>query len=162
MYDTILLPTDGSGPSAAAREHAIGLAAVYDATLHSVYVIDDDALRAARIDSDVVVAGFEEEGERLVGDVAAATAEAGVDCETAVLHGHPHEAIVDYVADNGIDLVVMGTHGRHGVQRFLLGSVTERVVRNSPVPVLTVHGEDADIEAETEPGDEDEGETETE
>jgi nucleotide-binding universal stress UspA family protein len=48
----------------------------------------------------------------------------------------------------------MGTHGRHGIQRFLLGSVTERVVRSSPVPVLTVRGEEADVEAEgSEPTD---------
>jgi nucleotide-binding universal stress UspA family protein len=143
MYDTILLPVDGSAPSEAARAHAIGLAAAYDATLHAIYVVDDDALRAARIDSDVVVAGFEEEGESLVGEVATAAAEAGVACETAVLHGRPHGSIVDYADEHGVDLIVMGTHGRHGVQRILLGSVTERVVRTSPVPVLTVHGAEA-------------------
>jgi nucleotide-binding universal stress UspA family protein len=148
MYDTILLPTDGSGPSEAARDHALGLAAAYGATLHVIYVVDDDALRAARIDSDVVVEGFEAEGESLVGQVAAAAAEDGVDCETAVLHGHPHDVIVDYATDHGVDLVVMGTHGRHGVSRFLLGSVTERVVRTSDVPVLTVRSEDEDIEGE--------------
>jgi nucleotide-binding universal stress UspA family protein len=155
MYETILLPTDGSAPSEAAREHAIGLAAAYDATLHAIYVIDDKALRAARADSDVVLAGFEEQGTSLVGDVASAAADAGVACETAVLHGHPHEVITDYADEHGIDLVVMGTHGRHGVQRFLLGSVTERVVRSSAVPVLTVRGEkrtgaEADAETETE------------
>jgi nucleotide-binding universal stress UspA family protein len=146
MYDTILLPTDGSAPSDAARRHAIGLASAYDATLHAIYVIDDQALRAARIDTDVVLAGFEEEGSRLVGDVAAAASEADVACETAVLHGRAHEEIVEYATDNGVDLVVMGTHGRHGVQRFLLGSVTERVVRISPIPVLTVRGGEADTE----------------
>jgi nucleotide-binding universal stress UspA family protein len=144
MYDVILLPTDGNPPSEAARDHAIGLAAAYDATLHAVYVIDDDALRAARIDSDTVLAGFEAEGERLVDDVEAAAAEAGVASETAVLHGRPHEAIVDYAGDHDVDLIVMGTHGRHGVSRILLGSVTERVVRRSPTPVLTVRGEETD------------------
>lgn len=146
MYETILLPTDGSGPSDAARAHAVGLAASYDATLHTIYVVDDDALRAARIDSDVVVAGFEDEGATILADVEAAAAEAGVDCETAVLHGRPAETITDYAAANGVDLVVMGTHGRHGVERVLLGSVTERVVRTSEVPVLTVRGEETDID----------------
>ncbi|WP_318568180.1 universal stress protein [Salinigranum marinum] len=154
MYDTILLPTDGSAPSDAARDHAVGLAAAYDATLHAVYVIDDAALRAARIDSDVVLAGFETEGEQILDDVVAAASDVGVTCETAVLHGHTHEAITDYTDEHGVDLVVMGTHGRHGIQRFLLGSVTERVVRSSPVPVLTVRGEEADVEAEgSEPTD---------
>jgi nucleotide-binding universal stress UspA family protein len=145
MYDRILLPTDGSGPSDTARDHAIGLAETYGSTVHSIYIIDDDALRAARIDSDVVVAGFEEEGARLVGDVADVAAAADVPCETAVLHGRPAEVITDYAAEHDMDLVVMGTHGRHGVQRMLLGSVTERVVRTSTVPVLTVQGDDADI-----------------
>ena len=152
MYDTILLPTDGSAPSEAARDHAVGLAVAYDATLHAVYVIDDAALRAARIDSDVVLAGFEAEGEQILDDVVAAASDAGVTCETTVLHGHPHEAITDYTDEHGVDLVVMGTHGRHGIQRFLLGSVTERVVRSSPVPVLTVRGEEAEAEG-TEPSD---------
>jgi nucleotide-binding universal stress UspA family protein len=147
MYDAILLPTDGSAPSDAAREHAVSIAAAYDATLHAIYVIDDQALRAARIDSDTIVAGFEAEGESLVGDVARAASEADVACETAVLHGHPHEVIVDYAAEHGVDLVVMGTHGRHGVQRLLLGSVTQRVVRRSPVPVLTVRGEKRDADS---------------
>jgi nucleotide-binding universal stress UspA family protein len=157
MYDTILLPTDGSGPSEDACEHAIGLASAYGATLHTIYVVDDDALRAARIDSDVVVSGFESEGETLVGDVATAADAAGVDCVTAVPHGHPHEVITRYATENDVDLIVMGTHGRHGVSRFLLGSVTERVVRSSDVPVLTVRSEDADIDAESEPAVEDDG-----
>jgi nucleotide-binding universal stress UspA family protein len=156
MYDRILLPTDGSGPSDAARDHAVGLAETYDATLHVIYVVNDDALRAARIDSDVVVAGFEEEGTRLVGDVASAAAAADVPCETAVLRGRPAEVITDYAAEHDMDLVVMGTHGRHGVQRLLLGSVTERVVRTSTVPVLTVQGDAADIEPSDSDGADDE------
>jgi nucleotide-binding universal stress UspA family protein len=142
MYDTILLPTDGSAPSEVARDHAISLATAYGAALHAVYVVDDDALRAARIDSEHVRAGFEAEGGKLVDDIAAAAAAAGVACETAVLHGDPAETITDYAADHDVDLVVMGTHGRGGVQRILLGSVTERVVRTSPVPVLTIQGDD--------------------
>ena len=153
MYETILLPTDGSGPSDAARDHAISLASTYDADLHVVYAVDDDTLRSARIDSDVVVAGFEEEGKRLVEEVAAAAEAAGVSCETTVIHGSPAEVITDYAAEHDIDLVVMGTHGRHGVQRILLGSVTERVVRTSTVPVLTVQGDDADIEPPEGDGD---------
>jgi nucleotide-binding universal stress UspA family protein len=163
MYDAILFPTDGSAPSEAARDHAIDLASTYDATLHAIYVVDDQALRAARIDSDVVVEGFEEEGRRLVDEVANTAAESTVRCETAVVHGRPHEVIVDYAEQHGVDLVVMGTHGRHGVQRFLLGSVTERVVRTSSIPVLTVRGEERDIEVPdgAEATDEDEDGRET-
>lgn len=58
-------------------------------------------------------------------------------CHTAVEHGLPFEVIRSYVTDHDIDLISMGTHGRTGLDRMLLGSVTERVVRTSEVPVLT-------------------------
>jgi nucleotide-binding universal stress UspA family protein len=64
---------------------------------------------------------------------------------TAVLHGSATEEILTYVDDHDIDVVVVGTRGHHGLEgleRFLLGSVTERVVRRSPVPVLTVRTDD--------------------
>jgi nucleotide-binding universal stress UspA family protein len=55
-----------------------------------------------------------------------------------MVHGTPHTAILDYAEEHGVDLVVMGTHGRRGFDRFLLGSVTEKVVRTASVPVMTV------------------------
>jgi len=61
-----------------------------------------------------------------------------VPLETTTVEGSPAREIVDHAASIGADLVVMGTHGRSGVDRLLLGSVAERVVRSSPVPVLTV------------------------
>ncbi|MFW6434755.1 MAG: universal stress protein [Halovenus sp.] len=61
----------------------------------------------------------------------------GLDVKTVVKRGEPHQAILDY-ADDGIDLIVMGTHGRTGLQRYLLGSVAEKVVRLFDVPVVTV------------------------
>ena len=67
--------------------------------------------------------------------------------EASVLSGRPHRAIVDYAAEYDVDLIVMGTHGRTGLDRYLLGSVTERVVRLSDVPVLAV-GEEAEDEAD--------------
>jgi nucleotide-binding universal stress UspA family protein len=150
MYDRILLPVDGSEPSTAATDHALDLAATYGATVHAIYVVDDDALRAARIDSDIIIERFESEGHTLVGEVVDAGDDHGVDVETAVVHGRPEKAIVEYVDDHDVDLIVMGTHGRGGVERLLLGSVTERVVRTSPVPVLTVHGGVADEPADDE------------
>jgi nucleotide-binding universal stress UspA family protein len=66
--------------------------------------------------------------------------QAGLTVVTEVVGGNPHEAILDYVADRGIDVVVMGTHGRTGLDRAVMGSVAERVVRRSPAPVLTVRG----------------------
>ena len=142
MYTDILVPTDGSTASATAVEHAIDLAAHYDATLHVLYVVDVTGYSALEVGADVVASALEEEGEDAVGNVARTAEGAGIETQSQIEHGTPHRAIIEYAGAEAVDLVVMGTHGRTGVGRFLLGSVTERVVRTSPVPVLTVRGDD--------------------
>ncbi len=147
MYETILVPVDGSDASMAAVREAADLAAVHDAAVHVLYVVDSTA---AVSDAPVDVLSYlEDYGQRVV-DRARSVAEAAevkaVDGYVRV--GMPVSDILEYVDDADVDLVVMGTHGRSGLDRLLLGSVTEKVVRASPVPVLTVrtHGEDADAE----------------
>ncbi len=120
MYDVILFPTDGSEGAAVALEHAIDQARQYDATLDVLHVGDSDD------DGDAV----ESAAER--------ARDAGLHVNTAIVEGTPHEVIADYVADRGVDVVVMGSHGRRGLDRYLLGSVTERVLRTVDVPVLVV------------------------
>jgi nucleotide-binding universal stress UspA family protein len=73
---------------------------------------------------------------------AARLEENGTQVETSVLQGSILEKITDFVAENGIDLIVMSTHGRGGLQRFFVGSVTDRVIRSSHVPVLAIPPED--------------------
>ncbi|MEF8786998.1 MAG: universal stress protein [Haloarculaceae archaeon] len=137
MYNDILVPTDGSDGTMGAVQHAIDHATTYDAALHTLYVVDTtvgvDASAAGTLDA------LEEAGENAIQDVIHKAETAGVDTiEGAVARGAPHQAILDYVDEYDIDLVVMGTHGRTGLDRYLLGSVTEKVVRLSDVPVLTV------------------------
>lgn len=141
MYDDILLPTDGSEQSFKAAAHALDLASTYDATLHALYVIDTRTSLLAVSKADV------RETLREVGEQASTDAfsrleplaqEAGVEFVTGVVEGSPEERIVDYATEHSVDLIVMGTHGRTGLGRRLLGSVTEQVVRSAPVPVLTV------------------------
>jgi len=137
MYECILVPTDGSDATRAPVEHAIDLATTYDAALHALNVVDTnlgfEASAAGTFES------LEETGKSAVENVVREAESAGVDpIEGNVVHGTPHEAILEYVDDNDIDLVVMGTHGRTGLDRYLLGSVTEKVVRLADVPVLTV------------------------
>ncbi|MFB6160685.1 MAG: universal stress protein [Haloferacaceae archaeon] len=143
MYDEILVPTDGSDAARHALRQAIDLATQYDARLHALYVKDTSAYTSLEGAGGSVLAAMETEGERAVSEVEDAATDAGVDVVTAVVEGAPHRAIVDYVEDNDVDLVVMGTHGRHGIERYVLGSVTERVVRSSPAPVLTVRQTDS-------------------
>ncbi|MGM0447680.1 MAG: universal stress protein [Methanobacteriota archaeon] len=138
MYSEILVPTDGSPASDAAIEHAIDLAEQYGARLHALYVVDGAAYSSLEAGAEVVVEALESEGAEATKRVADAAADAGVDCVTSVTSGTAYRSIHDYVDEHGIDVVVMGTHGRKGLDRYLLGSVTERVVRTSVVPVLTV------------------------
>ena len=143
MYSQILVPTDGSPASDAAIEHAIDLAGRYDATLHALYVVDGAAYSTLEAGAEVVVDALESEGKEATRRVADTAERAGVDCETTVASGTAYRSIRDYVDEHAIDMVVMGTHGRKGLDRYLLGSVTERVVRTSDVPVLTVrHADD--------------------
>lgn len=137
MYRQILVPTDGSEGSKAAVEHAIDLATAYGAVLHTLYVIDTNV--GAEAGMVGIFDTLEEAGENAIEDVLQQVEAA--DVETArgeVVQGTPHRAILEYTDEHDIDLVVMGTHGRTGIDRYLLGSVTEKVVRLSEVPVLTV------------------------
>lgn len=147
MYERILVPTDGSDVAEAAAAHAVALAAAVGARLDVLYVVDSDAIglvRPAQLDADEVRTSLEKEGERAAEIVAAAAEEAGVDVVTAIRVGAPDEEIRDYAEEAEVDLVVMGTHGRSGIGRFLLGSVTERVIRGSGVPVVAVPPGEAD------------------
>ena len=138
MYDEILVPTDGSPASDAAIEHAIDLAKRYDGRIHALYVVDGGAYSTLEAGSDIVIQALESEGSEATDRVARIAEDSGVDIITTVTTGTAYRTITDYVGENDIDVIVMGTHGRQGIDRYLLGSVTERVVRTSEVPVLTV------------------------
>ncbi|WP_224267785.1 universal stress protein [Haloprofundus salinisoli] len=145
MYDTILVPTDGSACATAAAEHAVAIARTFDAELHAlsaVNLVEAGGLFSA----GGVESGFVERLDNRAREDAEAVVErardSGIDGKAAVVHGVPHEQIGEYVIENDIDIVVMGTHGRSGVRRYLLGSVTERVLRTVPAPVLAVHQRD--------------------
>ena len=138
MYDTILFPTDGSEPARTAADHAIDLATRYDATLHALFVVDVAAFDVSDADTSAIVDAFEERGEVAVQTIRGAAEATDVDCETAIVHGTPADAILEYVDDNDVDCIAMATHGRRGLSRLLLGSTTERVLRRSRVPLHVV------------------------
>lgn len=171
MYDTILYPTDGSNGASAALEQALGLAQRYDATVHVLFVVDSEHVESGMVsrkgdrqervtgmmkrDEKTVGEGsmsrnedladvLERRGHQLIDETASRLAEAGCETTTIVREGDPVQVITDYAEDNDIDLITMGTHGRRGVKRRLIGSVTENVVRTSKVPVLTVRLDKAD------------------
>ena len=130
MYETLLVPTDGSPVAKAAGEYACALARQFDADVYILSVEDP-------LESD------EEGGERAVTEIADLASEAGLEVTTEVIETEagPHETIIDYAGECDADCIVMGTHGRTGMDRFILGSVAEQTLRESPVPVVTVHEE---------------------
>jgi nucleotide-binding universal stress UspA family protein len=138
MYERILVPTDGSEASEGAVEHAVDLAKQYGATIHALYVVDSGSYTSLEAGSDIVLEALKDEGKTAVGHVVDAAERAGVDVTSGVQTGTAHRTILDYAEEEDCDLIVMGTHGRTGLNRYLLGSVTERIVRSSDVPVLTV------------------------
>mgnify|MGYP000179114968 CR=1 FL=1 len=155
MYDRILVPTDGSTETERAVEHAAELAAAHDAELHGVYVVNSSTFAGLHMETswEGVDEVLREEGESALERVEAIAAEYGVECSSRLLDGSPSKCIVEYAEREDCDLVVMGTHGRGGIDRLLLGSVAEGVVRACSVPVLTVQV-GGDDERSTEPDSE--------
>jgi len=135
MYERILVPTDGSKEAGSAVDHATDIARTYDAALHTIYAVNTsvDTTTPGTLDA------LKEAGETAVDEVVQRAEAAGVGTvEGVVAQGAPHRAILDYADEHDIDMIVMGTHGRTGLPRYLLGSVTEKIVRLSDAPVLTV------------------------
>ncbi|CQR50015.1 universal stress protein [Haloferax massiliensis] len=144
MYSEILVPTDGSKAAERAIDHALDIAETYDARIHALYVVDTSIYTSLDAGADVVIDALEREGDAATRHVREAAEEAGIDVQAEVVTGTAYRSIREYIDDHDIDLVVMGTHGRTGLSHYLLGSVTERVVRTSPVPVLTIRLDDED------------------
>ncbi|MCL9812404.1 universal stress protein [Natranaeroarchaeum aerophilus] len=139
MYDEILLPTIGSPGGERAVAEAIDLAELTGARLHILYVVEDDS-RKGLADGrwETIREALRSEARDVLTDVESKATAAGVEAVTHVGEGRADEAITDYASEEGIDAIVMGTHARTGVNKFLLGSVTENVIRRAEQPVLVV------------------------
>ncbi|MEF8789605.1 MAG: universal stress protein [Haloarculaceae archaeon] len=137
MYENILLPFDGSDGAAEVLHHASEIAHWADATLEVLYVADTTRDSVTVVEGRTVDA-LEQQGEDVVDEAAKTLDTLGVAYDTDVVQGNPAPTIVDYAERYDQDLIVMPTHGREGLSRYLVGSVTEKVVRLSSVPVLTV------------------------
>ncbi len=154
MFERILVPTDGSPAADAAVDAAIDMALSHSSVIEVLHVIQTERVAGMPLETtwvgitDVV----RDEGEATVEAVAERAADAGVDVTTHVVAGTPSREIVRYARESDCDLIVMGTAGRDGLGRLLLGSVTEHVVRRSPIPVLTIRRQ-WETSGETAPAD---------
>lgn len=135
-YDRILTPTDGSDPSTLGVDRAIDLGRRFGATVHALYVVDQTARPG---DWDIVVERQEAAGEAALDDAGERGVAAGIDVEKHLHRGNPAEEILAFADEADVDLIVMGTAGRSGIDRLLhTGSTTERVLRGASVPVFAV------------------------
>ncbi|SEH37085.1 Nucleotide-binding universal stress protein, UspA family [Halopenitus malekzadehii] len=136
MFDTIVIATDGSDSVRRAVDVALDLADRFDATVHALYVIDSGEVESSPDEvRDDLRDALDSRGREAI---EAVEHDATVPVETAVREGRPAAEISAYAREVDADAVATGTRGRHGENRFLIGSVAERVVRTCPVPVLTV------------------------
>ncbi|WP_380676889.1 universal stress protein [Salinigranum sp. GCM10025319] len=139
MYETLLIPYDGSKEARKGAEHGIELAATLGATVHALYVIDlPGAPRtlSLRDDEETMREEYRTYGEEVTGEVCQMAEASGVDCVSAIKTGKPSEEIVDYADEEGMDAIVLGS-AYQGKFKAILGSTSDKVVRTSTVPVIT-------------------------
>lgn len=143
MYDTILVPTDGSEVTERTLESALPIARSHDATLHVLYVMDRRMyLAASKETQDDVLDDLRAEGEAAIADVEALLADEDLEVVTEIREGIPHRDILEYAEEHDVSMIAIGTHGRSGRDRLMnLGSVTEKVVDDATRPVLVVSPE---------------------
>lgn len=136
MYDAILAATDGSEQAEAALEHAIALGAATGATVHVVTVVEtsDNPMKFGTAEVDELNRAAEE----VVEDVVEAYDGQDVELRGDVRRGRPAEALREYAAEVGVDLIVVGERGADGVAGTILGSTADRLARTADVPVTIV------------------------
>ena len=145
LFNHILVPTDFSSSSARAVETAVALATTFSSrlTLLHVWEIPVYPYMEFVLESPDLVANVEGAATKQLAGALAAVQKSVPSAQSLLLSGVPWQRILDSIEAERPDLVVMGTHGRHGVSHALLGSVAEKIVRLSPVPVMTIHGQSA-------------------
>jgi len=142
MYANILIPTDGSELAGKAIQHGIALAKRVGAKATALTVLPP--FHTFTIDTQMIEdtpaqykARMHEHAEKTLGSVVRAAQAAGVACETVQIeHEHPYQAIIDTAKSKDCDLIVMASHGRHGISAIDLGSETVKVLTHSKIPVL--------------------------
>lgn len=143
LYRNIVIATDGSENSQKAILCGIKIAKLSGATIHAIHVVDTPS-----VISEVWTAGKDmihemmiRDGKRILSETRKIIEDSGVEVKDVLLYGHPGEEIIKFAENNNIDLIVMGTLGATGLEKFLMGSVAEKVVRHSKVPVMVVRSQ---------------------
>lgn len=140
-FETILVPTDFGESAELALDHAIDIARAMKSKIVLLYacpILTGALLDGAIMPSLEVIEMMQQAGRKGLAMSLEKRKDSGIEIRTVDVVGDPRSCILDAAKEFGADLIVMGTHGRRGVSRFLFGSTAEAVVRTSPIPVLTV------------------------
>lgn len=142
-FQKILVPTDGSEFTKAAIVKAVELAKLVGGQITALYVVDKTALAGIPADASLtnVYASLKKEGQAALDYVGRMCDNAGVPIDVKIREGSPVNEILAE-SEDGYDLIVMGTLGRTGMSKLLMGSVAEKVVRTSDCPVMVVKSSD--------------------
>jgi len=141
MPSRILIATDGSKSAEDAASLGIKFALQYGAKVYAVYIISITTYDKVFLDESWSIeqcVECEKTGHRATSSVVEKAKFAGLEAESVILKGSPAEKILDFADEHDIDLIVVGSLGKSGIERFALGSVSEKVVRHAKVPVLIV------------------------
>ena len=143
MYDTILMPVDGSDVSGHALDEGLRLASELGSKVILMYVVDMTiaAMPEAELgvsNTELMRKSFEEQGEKVVRSAGEAAAAKAVRFETVMTEGDVQNEIIAIAEEKKVSLIVIGTHGRRGLNRLLLGSVAESVAKHAHCPVLLI------------------------
>jgi len=158
MYQRILVPFDGSPTSSRGLDEAIGIATLTGASLRLIHLLDildfTRGFETAAVYTDHVIPFMMRTGQDILRDGKVRAEKAGVRADTVLLEGMKTrlcDAVAEQARAWGADLIVIGTHGRRGIGRALLGSDAEQIVRTAPVPVLLVRAPEgaADVPTST-------------
>jgi nucleotide-binding universal stress UspA family protein len=142
MFGNILVAIDESSQAAAALDTAIDLAKALKSAVTLVHALDPTTIATSADDAgatsviEIELDELQAAAKELVEATSARVRSAGLAVEAIVRDGPPARVILDTAVRSNCDLIVMGTHGRHGVARFFVGSCAEAVLRESPIPVL--------------------------
>lgn len=150
MYDRILVPTDGSDYAEDAAETAFDLAETADAAVYAISVAETGPLGSVRLPGDDASAAevLTDRAREFVTELERRASKRGLEVSTAVRTGVPTREILEYADEVDADVIVMGTRGRGGVSRLMLGSVTDAVTRHSGLDVLVAGDDDGSVPPE--------------
>jgi len=143
MFANIVVPIDGSEPAAVAIDLALRMVKEQHAALSFIYVLEIEKLAIATVpvsmNPELIFDEARKAAQEILTGAKTRAKKAGVEADVRLLEGDCVDSVLQFARDNKSELIIIGSHGRTGITRALLGSVAEGIIRRAPVPVLVTH-----------------------